>query len=74
MNDNKTNTYSYRVLPQDLDGKRHFRAVAMERTLMNAAANAADDRNFGTFKLMDTGGVSWILPAGCCAPIQGSES
>lgn len=61
MDSSKTNTYTYRVLPQDLDGKRHFRAVAMERVLMNTAGRAANDRNFGTFKLMDTGGVSWIL-------------
>lgn len=61
MDVSKTNTYTYRVLPQDLDGRRHFRAVAMERVLMNTAGRAANDRNFGTFKLMDAGGVSWIL-------------
>ena len=56
-----TNTYKYTVLPQDLDCKRHFRAVALERTLLNVAANAANDRGFGAFKLIDSGSVSWVL-------------
>ncbi len=56
-----TNTYTYKVLPQDLDSKRHFRAVALERVLLNVAGQAAVDRNFGAFKLIDSGGVSWVL-------------
>ncbi len=56
-----TNTYTYKVLPQDLDGKRHFRAVALERVLLNVAGQAAVDRDFGAFKLIDSGGVSWVL-------------
>ena len=56
-----TNTYKYTVLPQDLDGKRHFRAVALERALLNVAASAANDRGFGAFKLIDSGSVSWVL-------------
>ena len=61
MSDNKTNTYTYKVQPQDLDGRRHFRAVALERMLLTVAGYAANDRNFGAFKLIDTGGVSWVL-------------
>ena len=61
MSDNKTNTYTYKVQPQDLDGKRHFRAVALENMLLTVAGYAANDRNFGAFKLIDTGGISWVL-------------
>lgn len=61
MSDNKTNTYTYKVQPQDLDGRRHFRAVALESMLLTVAGYAANDRNFGAFKLIDTGGVSWVL-------------
>ena len=56
-----TNTYSYTVLPEDLDGRRHFRAVALERMLLNVAYNAAGDRGFGAFKLIDSGSVTWVL-------------
>ena len=61
MNESKTNTYSYTVQPQDLDGKRHFRAVALERMLLTMAGHAASDRNFGAFKLIDSDGISWVL-------------
>ena len=61
MNDSKINTYTYQVMPQDLDGKRHFRAVALEMMLLNIAGKAADDRNFGAFKMIDNGGISWVL-------------
>ena len=61
MNDSKINTYTYQVMPQDLDGKRHFRAVALEMMLLNIAGKAANDRNFGAFKLIDSGGISWVL-------------
>ena len=61
MNADKTNTYTYKVQPQDLDGRRHFRAVALERMLLTMAANAANDRGFGAFKLIDSGSVSWVL-------------
>ena len=61
MNDSKINTYSYQVMPQDLDGKRHFRAVSLEMMLLNIAGKAADDRNFGAFKMIDSGGISWVL-------------
>ena len=56
-----TNTYTYTVLPEDLDGRRHFRAVALERMLLNVAYYAANDRGFGAMKLIDTGSVSWVL-------------
>jgi len=61
MDKKLTNTYTYKVLPQDLDGKRHFRAVALERALLNAAGQAAIDRNFGAFELIDKVGISWVL-------------
>ena len=61
MNDSRINTYSYQVMPQDLDGKRHFRAVSLEMMLLNIAGKAAADRNFGAFKLIDNGGISWVL-------------
>ncbi|MBO4418057.1 MAG: hypothetical protein J5801_08115 [Bacteroidales bacterium] len=61
MNDSKINTYTYQVMPQDLDGKRHFRAVSLEMMLLNIAGKAAADRNFGAFKLIDNGGISWVL-------------
>ena len=61
MDKSLTNTYSYTVLPEDLDGRRHFRAVALERMLLNVAYNAANDRGFGALKLIDSGSVSWVL-------------
>lgn len=61
MDKTLTNTYSYTVLPEDLDGRRHFRAVALERMLLNVAYNAANDRGFGALKLIDAGSVSWVL-------------
>ena len=61
MNESKINTYSYTVMPQDLDGKRHFRAVSLEMMLLNIAGKAANERNFGAFKLIDNGGISWVL-------------
>ena len=61
MNESKRNTYTYQVMPQDLDGKRHFTAVALEMMLLSAAGKAANDRNFGAFKLIDNGGISWVL-------------
>ena len=61
MNESKINTYSYQVMPQDLDGKRHFRAVSLEMMLLNIAGKAAADRNFGAFKLIDNSGISWVL-------------
>ena len=61
MNESKINTYSYSVMPQDLDGKRHFRAVSLEMMLLNIAGKAANERNFGAFKLIDNGGISWVL-------------
>lgn len=61
MDKSLTNTYSYTVIPQDLDARRHFRAVALERALLNVAGSAANDRGFGAFKLIDSGAVSWVL-------------
>lgn len=61
MDTSLTNTYSYSVLPEDLDGRRHFRAVALERMLLNVAYNAANDRGFGALRLIDSGSVSWVL-------------
>ena len=61
MNESKINTYSYTVMPQDLDGKRHFRAVSLEMMLLNIAGKAANERNFGAFKLIDNGSISWVL-------------
>ena len=61
MIDGLINRFEYTVQPQDLDGMRHFRAVALERALLNAAGDAANERNFGAFKMIDSGGASWIL-------------
>lgn len=61
MIDGLINRFDYTVQPQDLDGRRHFRAVALERALLNTAGYAANERNFGAFKMIDSGGASWIL-------------
>lgn len=61
MNESKRNTYTYQVMLQDLDGKRHFTAVALESMLLGTAGKAANERNFGAFQLIDSGGVSWVL-------------
>lgn len=61
MEKSLTNTYPYTIIPQDLDARRNFRAVALERALLNVAGSAANDRGFGAFKLIDSGSVSWVL-------------
>ncbi|MCF0172749.1 MAG: hypothetical protein HUJ91_03335 [Bacteroidales bacterium] len=54
-------TYTYQILPPDLDAHRRFRMVSMERILLNVAGLDADAKNFGAFHLIDDGGVSWVL-------------
>ena len=61
MEKSLTNTYTYTIIPQDLDARRNFRAVALERALLNVAGSAANDRGFGAFKLIDSGSISWVL-------------
>lgn len=61
MNESKYSTYTYRIQPQDLDGSRHFRLVALERMLLATASEAATERNFGAMTLIESEGVSWVL-------------
>jgi len=55
------NRYDYTVLAHDVDGKMHFRLVALERTLLAASGKDADRKGFGTLNLIGEEGISWVL-------------
>ena len=55
------NKYEYTVPPHDVDGKMHFRLVALERAFLMASGKDADKHGFGTLNLIGGEGISWVL-------------
>ena len=55
------NRYEYVIPAHDVDGKMHFRMVALERALLAASGKDADRHGFGTLNLIGGEGISWVL-------------
>jgi len=53
--------YEYIIPAHDVDGKMHFRMMALERALLQASGKDADSHGFGTLNLIDGEGISWVL-------------
>lgn len=52
--------YRFSVFPQDVDGKQHFRMVALESNILNTAGLDAAKNGFGSVDMINKG-VTWVL-------------
>ena len=57
----ENNIYEYVVPAHDVDGKMHFRLVALERALLAASGKDADLHGFGSLNLIGGEGITWVL-------------
>ncbi|MBO7488044.1 MAG: hypothetical protein J6T58_05830 [Bacteroidales bacterium] len=55
------NRYDYTIPAHDVDGKMHFRLVALQRAFLTASGKDADLHGFGTLNLIGGEGISWVL-------------
>ena len=55
------NRYEYVIPAHDVDGKMHFRLMALQRALLAASGKDADSHGFGSLNLIGGEGISWVL-------------